>query len=175
MASLLTPFLLAALSLLLVLAAWRDVAVRLLPNSLSLGALALGVVLRLPAGLEALGASLLGAGLVFLLLFLAWLLGGMGGADVKLGAAVAAGLPISAIPAFLFLTACAGLLVALPFLLLGRRRPHAPMAPAGRAAGLLARVGRAEWRRLRRRGPLPYAVAIAIGGIFTHSLLLTGT
>jgi len=171
----LIPFLfLLLLSGVLLVAAWRDLAVRLLPNGLSLGALAAGLALRLPAGIEGMAASLLAAALVFGLFFMAWLLGGMGGADVKLGAAVAVGLPAAAVPAFLLLTAFAGLLVALPFLLLGRRAPHHPVVPAGRAAGLPARVARAEWRRLRRRGPLPYAVAIAVGGIITHSLLFRG-
>jgi hypothetical protein len=39
--------------------------------------------------------------------------------------------------------------------------------PAGAAVskpGLLQRAARCELRRLRRRGPLPYAAAIATGG-----------
>jgi prepilin peptidase CpaA len=58
-------------------------------------------------------------------------------------------------------TGLAGGALALGFLGL---RPFVPAAPGPRPAVLLARVLRAEGWRIRRRGPLPYAVAIAIAG-----------
>jgi hypothetical protein len=42
----------------------------------------------------------------------------------------------------------------------------APRPPAARPSGLVRRALRCELRRLRRRGPLPYAAAIAAGGVF---------
>jgi prepilin peptidase CpaA len=38
--------------------------------------------------------------------------------------------------------------------------------PPGKPVGMLRRIMRCEHWRLRRRGPLPYAVAIAVGIMF---------
>ncbi|MBK1660772.1 A24 family peptidase [Paracraurococcus ruber] len=146
----------------LLAAALHDVAARTIPNRLCLGiALAglLGQALegRLPWALAA-------ALLVFLLALLAWRLGGLGGGDVKLLAACALLVPPGAVPGLVLATALAGGVLALGMLGL---RPLVPLPAGPRPTGLLARVLRAEAWRIRRRGPLPYGVAIALGTFFT--------
>ncbi len=69
----------------------------------------------------------------------------------------------------LLATALAGGALCLPYL--PGKRLFARPAP-GRPVGMLSRVLRCERWRLRRRGPLPYAVAIAAGTLFA---LLQGT
>ena len=87
----------------------------------------------------------------------------MGGGDVKLLGAVALVVPAAAIPSFILTVAIAGGLLALAYLLARALLP-ASGTPAV-AASLAARVWRAERWRIRRGGPLPYAVAIAAGGV----------
>ncbi|MFL5333172.1 MAG: peptidase A24, partial [Geminicoccaceae bacterium] len=69
----------------------------------------------------------------------------------------------ASIPTMLLATALAGGVLCLPYLP-GRALFAAPAA--GRPSGFLARVLRCERWRLRRRGPLPYAVAIVAGTMF---------
>ncbi|MDX1394071.1 MAG: prepilin peptidase [Gemmatimonadota bacterium] len=79
-----------ALSLVAVGAVWFDVRERRIPNALTVGALAAALVLRAPQGLDALGGGLLGALLAFGLALPFFLVGGLGGGDVKLLTAVGA-------------------------------------------------------------------------------------
>lgn len=160
--------LLAVAVALLLVAAWRDVATRLIPDSLSAGLAITGLALRVAeagwvAALVSLGIALaLGT-----LLLLAAMGGALGGGDVKLAAAMACGLGPADTWDFVVLTVFAGGLLALPYLAVPRLRPA--FAPALRPAGasLPARVLAVESRRLRRGGPVPYAVAIAAGGLAT--------
>lgn len=71
-------------------ATWFDVRERRLPNVLTVGAFAGAILLRLPLGLGALADGLLGALLGFALALPFFLVGGLGGGDVKLLAAVGA-------------------------------------------------------------------------------------
>lgn len=145
----------------------RDVAVRVIGNRAVLLVCALGLLIRAHEGLPAIAASMAAAGLVFACFVAAWLAGWLGGGDVKLAAALAMGLPPAAVPGFLVLMSLAGFLLALPYA--SRRRSGlAVVSPAGRSAPLLRRIAMAEKRRLLRRGPLPYGVAIGIGAILTH-------
>ncbi len=154
--------LLMALSLgLLVAAAIHDLAARTIPNLLSVLLAAAGIGLRLGAG--DLPAALAAAALVFLLAAFCWFRGWLGGGDVKLLGAVALVVPAAAIPSFILTVAIAGGLLALAYLLARALLP-ASGTPAV-AASLAARVWRAERWRIRRGGPLPYAVAIAAGGV----------
>ena len=148
----------------LLAAAWRDLATRTIPDWLSLGLAALGLALRAPSGLMALAASVTMAAFLFLLLVLLHARGGLGGGDVKLITAMALGLPPLVTLDFLLATALAGGVLGLLYLALGRLAPN-PAALAGTAASLPRRVLAVEHRRIHRRGPLPYAVAIAVGGI----------
>lgn len=154
--------LLMALSLgLLVAAAIHDLAARTIPNLLPVLLAAAGIGLRLGAG--DLLAALAAAALVFLLAAFCWFRGWLGGGDVKLLGAVALVVPAAAIPSFILTVALAGGLLALAYLLARALLP-ASGVPAV-AASLAARVWRAERWRIRRGGPLPYAVAIAAGGV----------
>lgn len=137
---------------LLLLAAWHDLATRLIPDGIPLGLVILGLLLRLPEGWGAALASVLVAALVFAVLLGLAMRGLLGGGDVKLAAAVACGLSPAATWDFIFATTLAGGLLGLVYM----ARPR--LALPGRVLAIEA------WR-LRRGGPLPYAVAIAAGAI----------
>jgi prepilin peptidase CpaA len=152
-----------ALGLLGAAAGW-DIAVRRIPDLTSLGLLLLGIAERASEGVADLGVSVACAALVFVLLTLLHARGLLGGGDVKLAAALAIGLPPLGIYQLVMLTGALGGLLALLYLLLAQILP-APR-PAGPAATLLKRIRAAEAWRIRRRGPLPYGVAIAGAGAF---------
>lgn len=157
-------------ALLLAAAAAHDAATRTIPNWLPLLLAALGVALRLLTG--DLGPGLAVAALVLAGTALAWLRGWLGGGDVKLAAAFALVPPPGQVAAFVLATALAGGVLALVYLALVRRVPR---PSPGRRAGFLARCAKAEAWRMRRGGPLPYAVAIAAGGFYVlHPLLVSG-
>lgn len=159
--SLLSSGPLVAGACLLVAAALHDCVARTVPNWVA-GVLAItGLMLRATFG-NLLAGTLVGL-VVFVLAVLCWRRGWMGGGDVKLLAATAILVPPAL--AFNFITAVAlfgGVLAVL--YLLGRRVVPAPHGP--RPRGFLARVLRIERWRIHRGGPLPYACAIAAGGLF---------
>ena len=144
---------------LLTIAALHDIGFRTLPDAISVSLLGCGTALHLAAG--DLGLAMLAAFTVFTLTLLVWQAGALGGGDTKLLGATALAVPFATIPMLLLCTALAGGVLALGFLAL---RPVVSAAPGRRPAILLARVLRTEAWRIRRRGPLPYAVAIATGG-----------
>lgn len=146
--------------LMLLVAAAHDVAFRTVPNLVSAVLLALGIALRLESG--GLGLSLVLGLCVLVVTGLFWRFGWMGGGDVKLLAAAAVFVPPALVPALLLGTAVAGGVLALLYLAVGRM---VPKPDAVRPAALWRRVLRCELWRLRRRGPLPYAAAIAAGGV----------
>ncbi len=143
---------------LLALAALHDLAVRTVPNALT-GAL--GVCALVLAALQhRLLASLAIASLLLLVALGLWLRGYLGGADAKLLAVCALLVAPGGFVPMLLATALSGGVLCVPYLS-GRLLLAAP-APR-RPDRILARLLRCERWRLRRRGPLPYAVAIAIG------------
>jgi prepilin peptidase CpaA len=162
------PFILAALVLLLV-AAWHDIATRLIPDAISLWLLALGALARLVEAPSSLAFSVETALLLFVLLLILHSRGLIGGGDVKIMTALAVGLSPLDCYRFIVATAIAGGLIGISYLVLSPRL-HAMHRVRG--ASLLNRVAVLENRRIRRRGPLPYGVAIAAGGTFV--LLHTG-
>lgn len=164
----LIPYAMAAL---LLAAAWRDLATRLLPDSLALGIAGLGLVSRAALGFGEVIASFGMAALLFVLLLPAAMRGVLGGGDVKLCAALALGLAPAAAWDFIIFTVMFGGVLGLAYLAGPLLVGPARLSPAG--APLLQRVLQVEHWRLRRRGPLPYALAIAAGGILVH-LLPTG-
>ena len=91
----------AAIVGLLIYAAMADVAARIIPDGVAIGLVALGVIERLLAGLPNLGASVLVALLLLVILVFLSARGLMGGGDVKLAAAIAIGLPVEAIYRFI--------------------------------------------------------------------------
>jgi prepilin peptidase CpaA len=145
---------------LLAVAGLHDCAVRTVPNLLCLVLLVFGVALRLIGG-DILHGLLAGA-VVFAFCAILWRFGWLGGGDVKLLAAASVFVPPGLVPAMVLYTSLAGGVLAVLYLIAGRLVP--PPAPA-RPRTLISRVARCEQWRLRRRGPLPYAAAIAAGGI----------
>jgi Flp pilus assembly protein protease CpaA len=164
------PLLCAAL---LVAAAATDLAARIIPNRIPLLLLALGLVLHLAQG--TLIAALLVAALVFALLLVAWHFGAMGGGDVKLLAATAFCVAPVTVPLLIMRVGLAGGVLGIAYLV-ARRAVRAPVGAAPRGANrsfaancaaLPARVLRAERWRIGRHAPLPYGIAIAVGGLLT--------
>ncbi len=167
-------YLAGAVLVILCLAAAHDVLARTVPNWMPMTLATLGVVQSALA--ERLIVSLLVGTTVFILTGLCWKRGWLGGGDVKLLGAAAIAVPPVLVPPFIAAVALAGGVLGLVYLACGRlipamlpRRPiERPSVdrPINRPAGLLFRAWRLERRRLSRGGPLPYAVAIAAGGLF---------
>lgn len=103
---------------------------------------------------------------VFLLSLFCWWRGWMGGADVKLLGSAAIAVAPSAAGTFLLAVTLSGGILALVYL--AARFVLPPPAPRP-PVGLVPRILRVETRRIRNRGPLPYACAIAAGTIFVLS------
>ena len=159
-------------------AAWSDLAVRLIPNTACLAIALLGALYRLSIGLEVLLVSV-GVGLcAFILLVLLHARGMMGGGDVKLIAATVLGYSPAGALRFIVVTAMmGGVLAFLHLVLRGRLAPQRAQIMArrkcpGAAGWLVQRVLAAEIWRIRKRGSLPYGVAIAGGGAW---IVLTGS
>ncbi|PDT76904.1 prepilin peptidase [Bradyrhizobium sp. C9] len=140
-----------------------DIATRLIRNEICLALALLGIVGQL-AGPMQVGQSLIVTSILFLLLFVIYQRGLIGGGDVKLLVALAIGLPLAGVIELLTVTALAGGVLAAVHLMM-RRLPHPRLAPAG--SSLARRIYAVErWRHVRH-APLPYGVAIACGGIWT--------
>jgi prepilin peptidase CpaA len=154
----------------LLFAAVHDVAVRTVPNRMSL------IVAMAGLGLNALDghfvSALFSGAMVFAAGWYCWRRGWIGGGDVKLLTACAFLVPPASVPELILSTAIAGGLLALFYMALARvtsgdgpRMTSAGAPP--RPAGLLPRVWRAERRRIRRGLSLPYSCAIAAGVALT--------
>jgi prepilin peptidase CpaA len=148
-------------------AALHDLAVRTVPNWVAVALLLVGIAARLLSGDLLLGLAVAAA--VFAAAAVLWLRRLMGGGDTKLLGAIALVVPPSRLPDLLLMTALCGGVLALYYLamsyVVGRPAP-------GRRRTFLARLAKAERWRLSRRGPLPYAVAIAGGSILSLSPLV---
>lgn len=156
-----TVFLAMAVPL-LCFAAARDLATRLIPDGVSIAIAAIGLATRLFEGWVAAGLSLALALFLFVVLVPIASRGWLGGGDVKLISAMAAGLAPGDTWTFIVATIFVGGALGVTYIV-GRY-----LVPETRVAGgatLLRRVIAVEAWRMRRRGPLPYAVAIAAGGI----------
>ena len=151
-----------AISLLLVVASWRDVVTRTIPDHVALVVAVIGMTVRSTAGWSPMLLSLATAACLFAVLLLLAMRGWLGGGDVKLAAALAVGLPPTATWDFVVATVLAGGVLGLGYLA-GPR--FAPRLRPVMSARTLSRILAVEARRLRRGGPLPYGVAIAAGGI----------
>ena len=146
----------------LLIASLRDLAVRTIPNALPVllataGVLQQGLAGHLPAATAVAGAVFVGT-------TLCWRFGLLGGGDVKLLSAASLFVAPAMVPDLLVATALAGALLAVAYLSLRPLLRDAPaLAQVPRALPLPARIFATERRRIRRRGPLPYACAIAAG------------
>ena len=148
--------------LLLLYVATIDVATRLISNEICLALAVLGIASQLASPLQ-IAESLIAAAILFILLFIIYQRGWIGGGDVKLLVALAIGFPLTGLIQLLTVTALAGGILAAVHLMM-RNLPYPRLAPAG--SSLVRRVYAVErWRHLRH-APLPYGVAIACGGIW---------
>ena len=160
-----SSFALGALSL-SILAMTIDLKTARVPNWLTGGGLIVGFCVRTclmgGSGLEtALAGAFFGGGI----LFIPFLVRGIGGGDVKLMAAVSAWLGIAHAVVFILATAIAGGLLALGYLALRKQ--------TGEALSKMARTIRSHLafglRPLEPGGrpiQLPYTLAIASGALF---------
>lgn len=144
----------------LLVAALHDLIARTAPDWTALGVLTAGVVLRLLHG-DLLAGFLMGLAMLLVTGF-CWRRGWLGGGDVKLLTGAAVFVPPPEILSFVLAVALSGGVLALLYLV-ARRFVQAP--PSVRPRNLLCRALRVERWRIRRGGPLPYACAIAAGGL----------
>ncbi len=158
------PFLYSLATLLLIYAALHDFVARTVPNWLPLSLLSLGAILRLTDHSFLPGMAICVG--TFLILFVIWMFGAMGGGDVKLWAATALLIPPAWQPELTFFLRVVILGGILAVLYLGLcfviSKPR-----ASRSGGMLQRIIRVEAWRISRRAPLPYAFAIAGSAILT--------
>ncbi len=156
--------LITACAVLLLGAVASDVALRLVPNWVPALLAAAGLALRAVSG--TLVGGLIAAASVFALALVCWRRRWMGGGDVKLLAAATLTVPPLAAAGLLAAVALAGGALAALYRLLGAVLPPVRVQPGRAGVGGLARILRRERRRIARRGPVPYAAAIAAGTIF---------
>ena len=144
---------------LLAFAALHDVCFRTVPNYVPVTVLLAGMILRLEEGNPTIG--LLCGTAVLCCTYTFWRFRWIGGADAKLLSACAVFVPPSLLPAMIIGTSLSGGVLAVIYL------TGSYFAPSGRRptpqANIIVRAAYCELRRLRRRGPLPYAAAIATG------------
>ena len=148
------------------LACMQDWAFRIVPNRVPAAIAATGMVLRVAEG--SLLRGLLAATAVFCLAVLCWRRGWIGGADVKLFTAGTILVSPGSAAGFVLASCLAGGFLAVAYAAVSCLTPP---PSATRPVSRLRRYLRLEQRRLRRRGPLPYATAIAAGAAF---ILLRG-
>jgi len=170
--SLVAPAMLAVATGILFFAAIHDITTRTVPNWVAVLLALTGLGARIMG--NDLSTSLIIAGAISVLAAICWRRGWLGGADVKLIAATSLAVAPNRVPVFIVAMTVSGSILALLYLAAGRivRRLH----PANiarrrseslvRSPNLVRRAARAEFWRLRRGGPLPYACAIFAGFIF---------
>ena len=146
----------------LLFAAAHDVAVRTVPNQVSLFVAVAGLALNALNG--QLVPALFGGSVVFAGAWFCWRRGWVGGGDVKLLAACALLVPPASVPELVLSTAIAGGVLALFYVALARLLGGGITTRPG---GFLRRVWRTERRRIRRGLSLPYSCAIAAGVLLT--------
>ena len=139
-------------------AALHDVVGRTIPNSVCAAIAALGCLRAIL--LQTATPSVLIAGAIFTAAVLAWRAGLLGGGDVKLLAAASLMVAPHSVPMLLASISMVGGMLACLYL---AARRVLPVPQPIRPQRLVRRVVRAELWRVHRHGPLPYAVAIAIG------------
>jgi prepilin peptidase CpaA len=152
-----------AVSILLLRAAWCDIVSRTIPDALPLLLVAVGALSRLVESVSSIVASCGVASLLFCLLLIAHSRGLLGGGDVKLITALTIGLSPFDTCRFVIATALAGGVLSGLYVLLSFV-PY--ITSQARRKSLLGRILAIEAWRMRKRGPLPYGVAIAAGGTF---------
>lgn len=160
--------------------AWFDLCERRVPNVLTIGGLALGLGLGALGGSGSFGSSLIGAGLAFVISAPLFLVGGLGGGDVKLLTAVGAFVGLAKLPiALASIAIVGGIMAALEVVRKGAVRRtllnlqlifenldrEAFSRWKGRDSGEALTVDAAD------AITVPYAVAIALGAVLAHLIL----
>ena len=164
------PLLQAALAAVVLAAGLWDLALRRIPNWITVPGAALGLAMQsYYGGWHGAASSLFGALLGFSLFFLLHISGGMGAGDVKLAAAVGA---LVGAQAFVFVFVVTGLLggIAAVALALSRGRLRQTLQ---RTSGLALNFGRLRWSEVRTASDLdspdalrlPYGAVIAGGAL----------
>jgi len=164
-------------------AIWTDVRERRIPNVLTMGAFATGMLLRVPSGLEAVGFGLLSVALAFAFGLLFYLIGGLGAGDVKLMAGLASYFDPGGLLVGLSVMAGVGVIMSLVAVVRARRLG----ATFRNLLGFLLTFGRDSFKGWKGEGPAvslqsagnsgvttPYAVAIASGALAAWFLPLIG-
>lgn len=151
---------------LVVLAGASDLRTRRIPNALTVTGLGIALALRGAIGIEPLAIGLMGALIAFVPAVLLVLLGGLGGGDAKLLAAVGAFVGPAGLPTMLFVTAVVG--GAMGAVAVVRR--GALGATATRCRAILATPFGMSTEPLPRLGApgaiaIPYGVAIGAGAL----------
>ena len=150
---------------LLLWAAWTDLSRRLILNRVSLLLLALWPAhILLSPGPVAPWPHLAVGLAVFVVGYALWLGGTLGGGDAKLLGAVALWAGPEHAPSFLLVTACLGGVLALAYLAFVHSKPI--LAYTACRLGLPDRVAALALAENERAPTLPYAVAIAGGGVW---------
>jgi len=158
----------AAQILWLVLAAYYDIAGRLIPNRICIGLALAGLIARLQFGFAPIAISAgITAGLFLPLLFM-FVRNWIGGGDVKLLTAMALGLSPMGTALLIYIMALAGGVLSLTYL--GMR--YLPRPNLANSRSVLRRIYAVERWRIFKHAPVPYGVAIACGGIW--AVLTTG-
>ena len=153
------------LIVLLGFAAWRDILTRTIPDTVSIALVIVGCLARLVYGWEALALSLLVGVVVFVILLPFCSRGLIGGADLKLLASLAVGLPPPTSLQLITAVTMAGGGLAAIYIVLNKVvvARTSVISPAGRVNSVFRRIASVECWRIRRSAPLPYGIAIAIG------------
>ena len=154
-------FVAGALALVLI-AACQDLLTRTISDYVSIALLVGGAAQRACEGFAALGYSLLAAGALGIVLVVIFSRGMLGGGDVKLMGALAVGLPPASVWDLVVATALAGGAIACCYLAVRRLLPRIILKPR---RPLLCRFIAIEAWRIRTGRSMPYAVAIAAGGL----------
>ena len=146
-----------------------------IPNRLTYGSIALGLLLRVIMGgergaLDGLVAGLAGGG-VFLLLFL---VRGMGAGDVKLMTAIGMWSGLRHLVVIMMVTAIAGGVLALGYMV-ARKRGMSTLRNLGSLLRFHVTVGLAPHPQINLENPqavrIPYALAIAAGTFYTYGMM----
>ncbi len=170
------PGLFPALFVLYGVAAWTDLTRRIIPNTVCVLVAAVGVTgLFFVADSHGVATLAIAIATFAALAFLC-AIGRLGGGDAKLISATVLLVGAAHALDFFLLTALAGGVLSLVYVLAGfafRRMAPRPLGSqqTGRGPFRLGLLWRVECRRIRRGGPLPYGVAIVIGALMTLSSL----
>lgn len=152
------------------IAAGFDLASRRVPNRLTIGLFASGLLARMwLGGAGEVGWGLAGAGVGLALLIVPFAAGWMGGGDVKLAGAIGAWLGPAGVAWAVLSGLAAGGLLALVTLAVGGAALRGEVATNLKNAWLAQRVPVVGRRPAGKRVPLAVALAAAAVGVLVHA------